>query len=417
MSFFILCYNAVMSGMQELKPNPNNPRIISKEAFEQLKAKILRNPDGLTANKIVHKDGIIIAGNQRYRALQELQIELQEDWFKDVSGWTDEQIREYLVTSNVSDGTWDWDLLLNEYEPMELTEWGLEVPDWKDETEVVEDEAPEVDSEPPVSKLGEVYQLGRHKVMCGDSTDFRQLSDLMDGKQVDMVFTDPPYSVNYSKKNKEILGAKEYSEITNDNLSVKDTASQIWKPVFDNLAEIAKDDCSIYCTMPQGGDQMMMMMMMMMDRWQVKHELIWVKESPVFSMNRLDYDYKHEPIAYGWMKKHNWYGKGEHTKSVWEIHRDGDKSHPTMKPVALVANAILNSTKIDDLVVDVFLGSGSTLIACEQTDRTCYGMELDPKYVDVIRKRYAKFISPDNQLPENWAELTPTVSAKEQRNA
>lgn len=349
---------------------------------------------------VVNKEHIILGGNMRYKAM------VEAGWAEipvSVVDWSEDKQKQFIIKDNISGGEWDWDVLANEWDAELLDDWGLDLPAQFGDEEVEEDEAPEVSSGTAVSKLGEIYQLGSHRVMCGDSTDFGQVSDLMDGKQADMVFTDPPYSVNYTKKNKEILGSKDYTEIKNDNMSVDDTAREIWKPVFDNLAEVAKDDCSIYCTMPQGGDQMMMMMMM--DRWQVKHELIWVKESPVFSMNRLDYDYKHEPIAYGWLKKHNWYGKGTWTKSVWDINRDGDKSHPTMKPIALVGNAILNSTKDDDLVIDTFLGSGSTLIACEQTNRTCYGMELDPKYVDVIRKRYAKFIG-----EEDWQTVTPIIN-------
>lgn len=131
-----------------LQPNPDNPRTISKEAFEQLKDKIKRNPDGLTANKIVHKDGIIIAGNQRYRAITDLGLKHDDNWFKDVSDWTDEQIREYLITSNVSDGQWDWDLLANEYEVEELEAWGLDLPhtqDWSEENGFSEEGGTELD--------------------------------------------------------------------------------------------------------------------------------------------------------------------------------------------------------------------------------------------------------------------------------
>jgi hypothetical protein len=121
-----------MEAVVNIRPNPDNPRTITTEAFNQLKAKIQRNPDGLTANKIVHKDGIIIAGNQRWRAINDLKLELQDDWFKDVSGWTDEQVREYLVTSNISDGVWDWDILSSTYDHLELEAWGLEIPNWDD---------------------------------------------------------------------------------------------------------------------------------------------------------------------------------------------------------------------------------------------------------------------------------------------
>lgn len=133
------------------------------------------------------------------------------------------------------------------------------------------------------------------------------------------------------------------------------------------------------------------MMMMMMGSWQIRHELIWEKNSPVFSMGRLDYDYMHEPIAYGWKKNHQFYGNGTYKKSIWKISRDGNKSHPTMKPVELIVNATQNSSKEEDIILDLFLGSGSTLIACEKTDRICYGMEIDPKYIDVIVQRYIDF--------------------------
>ena len=127
------------------------------------------------------------------------------------------------------------------------------------------------------------------------------------------------------------------------------------------------------------------------ENWKVKHELIWVKDAPVFSMGRLDYDYKHEPIMYGWKKKHNFIGKGEYTKSVWEIKRTENKLHPTMKPVELIINAIKNSSNDKDNVIDYFLGSGSTLIACEKTNRKCFGMEIDPHYCDVIVKRWEDY--------------------------
>ena len=137
---------------------------------------------------------------------------------------------------------------------------------------------------------------------------------------------------------------------------------------------------------------MMMMMMMMKENWQIKHELIWVKSSPVFSMGRLDYDYQHEPILFGWKKKHNFYGKGKFLKSIWEIPKPSKSDlHPTMKPIELIENALLNSSVNDNIVVDIFLGSGSTLIACEKTGRVCYGMEIDPHYCSVIIERYKKW--------------------------
>jgi DNA modification methylase len=257
-----------------------------------------------------------------------------------------------------------------------------------------DDEVPE--DVKPITKLGDLWELGRHRVLCGDSTKIEDVERLMDGKKANLYFTDPPYSVNYTKKAKEVLKSKEYSEIKNDNLSVKETSEIIWRPCFKNAYDVCSDDSSFYMTMPQGGDQMMMMMMMS-EKWQVKHELIWVKDAPVFSMGRLDYDYMHEPIIYGWKKKRNFYKQGGYQKSVWQIKRTENKLHPTMKPVELIKNCILNSSMENCIIYDSFSGSGSSLIASEVTNRVCYGMELDEHYCDVIRDRYIKWCKDNNR--------------------
>ena len=413
--------------MIKLAPNPNNPRTITKEAFEQLKGKVKRNPEGLRANKIVHKDGIIIAGNQRWRAIQDLKLEIKDDWLKDVSGWTDEQIREYLVTSNISDGDWDWDTLLNEYDPQELEDWGLETPGLEDDKEIVEDEAPEV-TEDPVSEPGKIYQLGRHRVMCGDSTKPNDVDDLVDGKQVDMVWIDPPYNVDYEGG----TGLK----IQNDKME-NEQFYNFLLDAFVRCEEVMKQGAPIYIAHADSEGKNFRQAMIDSGLL-LKQCIIWVKSSMV--MGRQDYQWQHEPILYGWKagSAHKWYGdfdkktiiddakdlkdlKKEElldivkqlyqkTTAIREDKPSRNGEHPTMKPINLVARFIWNSSRTEDIVLDTFLGSGSTLIACEQTDRTCYGMELDPKYVDVIRKRYAKFIQLDNQLPENWEELTPAIN-------
>lgn len=169
----------------------------------------------------------------------------------------------------------------------------------------------------------------------------------------------------------------------------EECGEKLWKPAFQNMRDVAKDHCSIYVTMPQGGAHMMMMMMCAAS-WQVKHELIWVKNNHV--LGRTDYFYKHEPILYGWAKTHKFYGKGEFNKSVWEIPKPQKSDlHPTMKPIRLISNCLQNNTIKNDLVIDLFGGSGSTLIACEQLNRICYMMELDPHYVDVIIARWEQF--------------------------
>jgi DNA modification methylase len=245
--------------------------------------------------------------------------------------------------------------------------------------------------------------------MCGDSTNANDVAILMDGKKADMVFTDPPYNVAIGDKNRALnafTGSKSIERNLEGDVfkSDEEAGQKLWLPAFKNMLNNANDTCAIYVTMPQGGTHMMMMMMMHEAGWQVKHELIWVKNSPTFSMGRLDYDYQHEPICFGWNKNHKKIGKGKFTKSIWEIDKPRkDGEHPTMKPIELIVNAIMNSSESSDIILDLFGGSGSTLIACEQTDRECLTMELDPHYCDVIRKRYWIYKTGSE---EGWEEGT-----------
>lgn len=373
----------------ELKENPNNARKLTEKGLKDLEKSILKF--GVAEPLVVNTDYVICGGHGRKKILERLKIK-EVDCYLPEKKLSKKEFDELGIRLNKNiAGEFDFDILANQFEINDLIEWGF------DESELGlgfesnenEDDVPEV-PKVAISKPGDLFEIdGRHRVMCGDSTKAEDVEGLMDGKKCDLIFTDPPYSVNYEKKNKEVLKSKEYTKILNDEMTTNEISEKIWRPAFKNLYKIARDDCSIYMSMPQGGDQMMMMMMMS-ENWQVKHELIWVKSSPVFSMGRLDYDYQHEPIIYGWKLKHNFYGNGNFKKSIWEITRDGNKSHPTMKPVELIVNAILNSSQRDMIITDSFLGSGSTLIACEQTKRICYGMELDPHYIDVILKRYKK---------------------------
>ena len=210
-----------------------------------------------------------------------------------------------------------------------------------------------------------------------------------------LVFTDPPYGVAIGDKNKvldEVAGkaGRITKNIEGDTLSTSDLYSLLLA-AFTNLREVCAEDCSYYVTSPQGGEIGLMMMMMRDAGLEVRHNLIWEKSSATFSMGRLDYDYKHEPIFYTWTKKHHFYGKGQCKNTVWQFPKPRKCDlHPTMKPVELVAECLLNSSKKGDLVADIFGGSGTTLIACEQLGRKCVMMEKDPHYVDVIIDRWEK---------------------------
>lgn len=209
-----------------------------------------------------------------------------------------------------------------------------------------------------------------------------------------MVFTDPPYGVSIGDKNAALNSVQPSGRccknIENDTLSA-DELYPILVSAMTNCRLCSKDDASYYVTAPQGGELWMMMMMMKDAGLLVRHNLIWLKNSATFSMGRLDYDYQHEPIMYTWTKKHHNYRKGNFRTSVWTIDKPRKCDvHPTMKPVELVANCLLDSTKEGDCVLDVFGGSGTTLIAAEQLGRKARVMELDPHYCDVIIARWEK---------------------------
>ena len=352
---------------------------------------------------LIDADGEIIAGNATYKTAQELGIPVQiikTDGKKIIAlqredlHTQDRARKELALVDNTSSDkpNWDWDTINVDFKADELPALGLEdLPETAQlDAEVVEDEVPNAEDVETRVKKGDIWQLGEHRLMCGDSTVITDVEKLMQGEKADLLFTDPPYNVNIEqKKKKKILHCNEYNKIENDNLPAEEFKAFLGD-VFKNAYISLKETASYYVFSCQGGDNEMMMMMMMMRESGIpcRHQIIWVKDTPVFSMGRLDYDYKHEPILYGWVKKHNFYRKGDQDKSVWTYARTANKLHPTMKPVELIANALKNSTKEKDLVLDLFGGSGSTLIACEQLHRKCLMMELDEHYCDVIIQRW-----------------------------
>ena len=385
---------------------PTNPRSWTKADIDRLARSLEETPELFEARPcIVYPYGdkyIVLGGNMRLTAAKKLK-------YKDVpcivipAETPIDKLKEIVIKDNGAFGAWDFDELANKWDDLPLTDWG--VPAWEEKhLEETEQEATEdgfdedTDQVETRCQKGNIWKLGEHRLMCGDSTSETDVAELMDGELADLVFTDPPYNVAIGDKNKA-LNALATCERIERNLdgdvfkTDEEAGEKLWYPAFRNLLTSAKETCAIYVTMPQGGTHMMMMMMMMMMKagWQVKHELIWVKNAPTFSMGRLDYDYQHEPICFGWNKNHKKIGGGKFTKSVWNIdkpRKDGD--HPTMKPVELIGNALLNSSEQGDLVIDFFGGSGSTMVACEELHRKCYMIEIDPHYCDVIIARWEK---------------------------
>ena len=404
-----------------IKNNPNNPRLIKDDKFSKLVQSIKDFPEMLETREIVvNTDNIILGGNMRFKAAVE--AGLKEVPVKIVD-WSEEKQREFVIKDNVSGGEWDWDLITNEWDAEQLDEWGLDVPYNEKEPEIEEDEAPELDGTGHVSSvLGTVYKLGRHRVMCGSATSIADAEALLGDKRIDLYLTDPPYNVDYEGGS----GLK----IMNDSMSDSNFL-QFLKDSYIQASAYMKKGAPFYIFHADSEGYNFRGALKATDLT-LKQCLIWVKNTMV--LGRQDYQWQHEPILYGWKdgEAHKWYGKFDKKtiiddginlddmddldvrtlfKSILEESsaisadkpsRNGE--HPTMKPIKLIAKLIFNSSKKNDLVYDNFLGSGSTLIAAEQTSRTCYGTELDPRYVDVIRKRYHKFVT-DSE--EGWEDGTP----------
>ena len=271
--------------------------------------------------------------------------------------------------------------------------WGMEIPE-------VQKQAQEDDFDPDnpvetVCKKGDIWKLGTHRLMCGDSTDSASVALLMDGEKADMCFTDPPYGVSYADKNAFLnaisFGHRIQEPIANDHETPKEM-HEFWLNVFNIIGEFTSDCMAYYITAPQGGELLLLLQAIQeSETLALKHMLIWNKNNHV--LGRCDYNYKHEPIIYGWKKKgtHHFVGGSKFKTSVWDIPKPMKSDlHPTMKPVELVSACLLDNSVEGQSVLDLFGGSGTTIIAAEQLNRKCYMMELDPHYCDVIIARWEK---------------------------
>ncbi len=361
-----------------------NPRQLTKDQHSQLKDSIKRFGlvDPLIVNKNKERKNILVGGHQRLRIAKELGINKIPCVEVDLNM---DQEKELNIRLNKNVGEWDYDSLANYFDVGELMDWGFtddELQFYEDEPEqglIEDDEIPEV--EEAITKQGDLWILGEHRLLCGDATKKEDVDLLMDGKKADMVFTDPPYNVDYNG------GTKKRSKIKNDNIN---NFFEFLYNSFLILNDFMINGASIYVTHADM-ERKNFTKAFLDANFKLSSILIWVKNNSTFG--RQDYFWKHEPILYGWKKgnSHKWYGDFKQD-TIWNIDRPSkSKKHPTMKPIELIIKAINNSSKIKNILLDVFLGSGSTLIACEKTNRKCYGMELDPHYCDVIVKRWEEF--------------------------
>lgn len=380
---------------------PKNPRQWTKDDVERLKKSIEETPELLEARGcIVYPHGekyIVLGGNMRLTACKQLGHKEVDCVVLDPET-SPEKLREIVIKDNGSFGAWDFDMLANEWDDLPLADWGVPVPiieEVEEKKGAVEDDFDEEKDHIEVRcKRGDIWQLGEHRLMCGDSIDLEDVQKLMGGGLADLVFTDPPYGVAIGDKNKTLNSVQPFgrccTNIIGDTLSAEELYNTLVR-AMTNCRLSCKDDASYYVTAPQGGELGLMMMMMKDAGLLVRHNLIWLKNTATFSMGRLDYDYQHEPIMFTWTKSHHNYRKGQFRTSVWPFDKPRKCDlHPTMKPVELVSNCLLDSTKEGDSVLDMFGGSGTTLIAAEQLGRKAYLMELDPHYCDVIIARWEK---------------------------
>jgi DNA modification methylase len=306
-------------------------------------------------------------------------------------GLTDAQKNEFVIKDNVGFGDWNWEQLANEWDAEELTRWGLEIPgfDVDLELEAEEDEYEMPDELQTDIVLGDLFEIGEHRLLCGDSTDSDQVAKLMNGEKADMVFTDPPWNVNYGAvKEGNAMGYKPRT-IMNDSMSTSDF-KDFMGSAFAMMAMYSKKGCPTYVVMSaqEWGN---LMLALHENDYHWSSTIIWNKSHLV--MSRKDYHTKYEPIWYGWLN-----GaprlcplKDRKQSDVWDVDRPTKSElHPTTKPIELINIALKNSSVASNLVMELFTGSGSTMVAAHQLKRKCYGMELDPKYCQVIVDRMRK---------------------------
>ena len=425
--------------INELKPHPKNPRVHPDSAIDKLVRSIKEY--GWTNPVLVSADGYVLAGHARLKAAEKAGISEVPVIYLPLEG---AKAEAYLIADNrLQDETdWDYEKLKDLLQDLDTGEFDLELTGFDmgeiedlmtqlhELGEIIEDEAPEPPEE-PITKPGDLWILGKHRLLCGDSTKAKDVERLMNGEKADMVFTDPPYNVNYGDKasmlEEYLKGHSNVNSIKNDNMD-NDDFLRFLTSAFENIYSALCPGGPFYiCHAETTGLEFRKAVLN--SGLLLKQCLVWVKNSLV--LGRQDYQWIHEPILYGWKPgaAHKWYGgfnkttvfedrpnlrkmkkeelikfaeellEGKHhTTVIREDKPTKSAEHPTMKPVKLIGYLINNSSKIGDKVLDIFGGSGSTLIAAEQLDRICYIMELEPAYCDVIVKRWENFTGKKAEL-------------------
>lgn len=388
------CAYVKLEDIERVIPNPRNPNTHNEKQLELL-AKIIGAQGWRTPITVSTNSGFIVRGHGRLKAAQILGLTKvpvdYQDYASEAEEWAD-----LIADNRIAElSEWDMPMLKDMLEELDTGALDIELTGFTDEEmerlmtqfhveELEEDdfdaEAAAKNIKEPVTKPGDIWQLGRHRLMCGDATSFDAVDKLVAGNKVNLIVTDPPYNVDYVGKTKDAL------KIKNDKMNGEKFFEFLFD-AFSNAFMVAADGAPIYI-FHADTEGLNFRRALIESGFKLAQCCVWVKQSMV--MGRQDYQWQHEPILYGWKEgaAHKWYSDRKQT-TVWNFNRPSrSKEHPTMKPLDLVAYPIKNSSVANCIVFDSFGGSGSTLIACEQLNRICYTLELDPVYCDVIIQRW-----------------------------
>ncbi|MEY3501767.1 MAG: hypothetical protein RL308_3440, partial [Bacteroidota bacterium] len=384
--------------------NDSNPRFIKDDKFEKLCKSIQETPNLLSKVKLkvdFSDGGKVLGGNMRLRALTHLKYkEIPESWVEDCSDLTEEEKRKLIIIDNASFGAWDFDALANDgWDVEELADWGIDIPNFEvEQLAAVEDDFDGTPPEEPKTVLGDLYEIGEHRLLCGSSTEADAVKKLLQGKEPYLMVTDPPYGVKYDAdwRNNSLredgtpIGGRAIGKVSNDDNA---DWTEAWALSPSKVAYVYQSDKHVHTVAKSLIDC----------DFQIRNLIIWVKNN--FAISRGDYHSKHETCWYAVKKgsKGNWASDRKQT-TVWEIAKPqkSETGHSTQKPIECMAKAIANH---DGDVHDPFLGSGTTMVASHQLKRKCYGMELDPKYCDVIVKRMIT-LDPSLTIKLNGVDVT-----------
>jgi DNA modification methylase len=388
---------------KDIIPNTENPRIIKDDKFKKLVQSIKDFPEMLEIRPIVvNNEMMILGGNMRLKAIQEIGI--KEVPIIKAENLTEQQQREFLIKDNVGFGEWDWDALANDWDPAELNEWGLDVPNMDlTELEAEDDNFEEPENIETDIVLGDLFEIGEHRLLCGDSTDSDAVARLMDGNKADMVFTSPPYNANAS-----VNGKKLYENNNLDNKS-EDEYLKFLDEIKDSFYTILKSK-GIVCWNIMYNNNSRQSFIKNVNRFiesglLLTETIIWKKNAIPLTKGlsrafEFIFIFQKDELDFSYQDKHSY------NENVWEISnaKTQIESHKACFPVELPSNGIKLFTKEKMILFEPFTGSGTTMVASHQLKRKCFGMELDPKYCQVIIDRMRK-LDPTIKIKRNGIEL------------